>query len=145
MPRPAIHLFSFGYKYSGPPRDESGHGGGFVFDCRALPNPYWDEVLRPYPGQAAPIVAYFEARPEVAEFARHAVELVLYTARSYERLERERLMVAFGCTGGRHRSVYLAERLKEALERAGFPVVLTHQDLHRAADESPVTAREAGS
>jgi RNase adaptor protein for sRNA GlmZ degradation len=142
MPRPTIHLFSFGYKFSGPPRDESGHGGGFVFDCRALPNPYWDEALRPHTGQAAPIAAYFEARPEVAEFARHAAELVLYTAHSYERLERERLMVAFGCTGGRHRSVYLAERLKAALEREGFPVALTHRDLDRDREEGRA-AREA--
>jgi UPF0042 nucleotide-binding protein len=78
----------------------------------------------------------------VAEFARHAAELVLYTAHSYERLERERLMVAFGCTGGRHRSVYLAERLKAALEREGFPVALTHRDLDRDREEGRA-AREA--
>ena len=140
MPAPTIHLFSFGYKFSGPPRDDSGHGGGFVFDCRALPNPYWDEALRPYAGTAPPIAAFFEARPEVAAFAQHAAELVLYAARSYLTLGRERLMVAFGCTGGRHRSVYLAERLKEALEREGFPVVLLHRDVHRAGAPGQETA-----
>ncbi len=143
MPPPTIHLFSFGYKYSGPPRDESGHGGGFVFDCRALPNPYWDEALRPFAGSAPPIVAFFETQPDVAKFARHAAELVLYTARTYARLERERLMVAFGCTGGRHRSVYLAELLRRELEQAGFPVVLIHRDLHRDGEPEP-PAREAG-
>jgi len=137
MPPPTIYLFSFGFKYSGPPQDESGHGGGFVFDCRALPNPYWDETLRPFPGTAPQIAAFFEAQPEVATFAHGAAELVLYTARTYARLERERLMVAFGCTGGRHRSVYLAEGLKRELERMGFPVVLKHRDLQRDGEAKP--------
>jgi UPF0042 nucleotide-binding protein len=140
MSVPRIHLYSFGFKYSGPPPDESGHGGGFVFDCRALPNPYWDETLRPFAGTEPPIVAYLDAQPEVGEFARHATELVKYTATAYARLNRERLMVAFGCTGGRHRSVYLAERLKRELELAGFPVVLVHRDVERERNAVDATA-----
>jgi len=150
MPGPTLHLFSFGYKHGGPPRDESGHGGGFVFDCRALPNPFWDPALRPFAGTDATVVRFFEAQPEVAEFLAHARQLVLYTARTYARLERERLHVAFGCTGGRHRSVYLADRLTRDLEREGFPVVLTHRDLERAAtdgaqDDAPDGSADGGT
>ena len=136
MPGPTLHLFSFGYKYDGPPGDDSGHGGGFVFDCRALPNPFWDQTLRPFAGTDPLVVRFFEAQPEVADFLAHARQLVLYTARTYARLERERLLVAFGCTGGRHRSVYLADRLTRDLEREGFPVVLIHRDVERGAAEA---------
>jgi RNase adaptor protein for sRNA GlmZ degradation len=137
MPGPTLHLFSFGYKFDGPPRDESGHGGGFVFDCRALPNPFWDLALRPFGGTDPAVVRFFESQPEVAEFLAHARQLVLYTARTYARLERHRLMVAFGCTGGRHRSVYLADRLTGDLMREGFPVVLIHRDVERGSGGEP--------
>jgi RNase adaptor protein for sRNA GlmZ degradation len=137
MPGPTLHLFSFGYKFDGPPRDESGHGGGFVFDCRALPNPFWDLALRPFAGTDPAVVSFFESQPEVAEFLAHARQLVLYTARTYARLERHRLMVAFGCTGGRHRSVYLADRLTGDLMREGFPVVLIHRDVERGSGGEP--------
>ncbi len=133
MSRPTLHLFSFGFKYSGPPRDETGHGGGFVFDCRALPNPYWEEALRPFPGTDPRVIAFFEAQPDVAQYARHAVKLVIFTMQTYAKLEREHLQVAFGCTGGRHRSVYLAEWMKWEIEALGFPVVLAHCDLNRDA------------
>ncbi|MDH4248830.1 MAG: hypothetical protein OEW39_13555 [Deltaproteobacteria bacterium] len=121
-----IHLYSFGFKHGGAPGDPSGHGGGFVFDCRALPNPFWDETLRPYSGRDAPVVAFFETQEEIAAFAEHAGTLVRYTATVYQTLGRERLMVSFGCTGGRHRSVYQAERLARSLREAGFAVLLTH-------------------
>ena len=144
MPGPTIHLFSFGYKYDGPPRDDSGHGGGFVFDCRALPNPFWDEALRPFAGTDPIIVRFFEGLPEVAEYLSHCAELVRYTAQTYNRLGRERLMVAFGCTGGRHRSVYLADRMHGNLVRAGYPVHLTHRDVHRG-ERDLTPSREARS
>lgn len=139
MPKPTIRVFSFGFKHSEPPPDANGHGGGFVFDCRALPNPYWDETLRPFPGTDPRIVAFFEAHQDVADFARHATQLVLFTARTYATLDRAHLYVAFGCTGGRHRSVYLADLLKRELERNGFSVDLTHRDLDREAE--PVSRR----
>ena len=134
-PKPlTLHLYSFGFKHGGPPEDPSGHGGGFVFDCRALPNPFWDEVLRPHSGREAPVVAFFERQPEIAGFAENAGALVRYTAGVYRNLGRERLMVSFGCTGGRHRSVYQAERLARNLREEGFTVLLTH--LHIDKDKN---------
>ena len=128
-----VFLFSFGYHHSGPPADDSVHGGGFVFDCRALSNPFWDEALRPYSGGDAPVRKFLAAQPEVRKFADHAGELVSFTARAYAERGHERLMVSFGCTGGRHRSVYLAEQLRERLEGEGFRVTLTHLDVERVA------------
>lgn len=137
-PSLTIHLYSFGYKVSGPPADESGHGGGFVFDCRALPNPYWDEVLRPHTGLEPPIAAFMESHSEVEDYAERAAGLVLLAARVYRERGYGRLMVAFGCTGGRHRSVYQAELLRRTLEREGFRVEVRHADIHaKPADGQP--------
>lgn len=135
---PTIHLFSFGYKFSGPPLDESGHGGGFVFDCRALPNPFWDEALRPFSGREDPVVAFMEQQPAVLEFGDHALWLVHYTAAAYRDMGRERLMVSFGCTGGRHRSVYLAERTLGLLRHRGHEVLLDHRDVARPSAGEPL-------
>lgn len=129
-----IHVFSFGYKFTGPPEDGSGNGGGFVFDCRALPNPFWDTAVRAYSGVEPAVVAWLDKEAEVAEFADLTAKLVLYSARTYAKLGRERLQVAFGCTGGRHRSPYLAERLRERLEAEGFRVALRHVDIEQEAD-----------
>jgi RNase adapter protein RapZ len=129
-----VRLTSFGYRYSGIPQDDAGHGGGFVFDCRCLPNPHWDEALRPYGGGDPPIRAYMQAHPEVAAFVAHAAALVLQAARQYRVSGRTHLLVSCGCTGGRHRSVYVAERLAEVLRGAGIAVRVEHADLHRPAD-----------
>ncbi|MCZ6729154.1 MAG: hypothetical protein O7C61_05550 [SAR324 cluster bacterium] len=131
-----IFLFSFSYRNSGAPEDEGGHGGGFVFDCRALPNPYWDEQLRPFSGRDEPIGEFMQRHSEVAEFAHHAAWLVMHAVRNYSERGYGRLMVAFGCTGGRHRSVYQAELLAGRLEQEGFRVVLRHRDI----DNSPAPA-----
>jgi UPF0042 nucleotide-binding protein len=137
---PTIHIYSFGYKHSGVPealagRHLNGEGGGFVFDCRALPNPFWDEALRPFTGIEAPILEYMARCPEAQEFARAAAGMVLGAARSYRDQEKPTLHAGFGCTGGRHRSVWQAERLREALEREGFTVTVQHLDIHRPPDQ----------
>ena len=131
---PVIYLFSFGYRYSGPPEDTSGHGGGFVFDCRGLPNPHWDANLRPHHGWEPPVMAFMEGQPEALRYAESAQAMVLQMAGSYREKGYERLMVSFGCTGGRHRSVWQAEKMREALERAGFRVQLSHVDRERPPD-----------
>ena len=133
-----VHLFSFGFRAGGVPRDESGHGGGFVFDCRCLPNPHWEPTLRPLGGDTTAVAAFLAAQPEVAAFVGHAAALVLQAARRYRADGRARLMVSCGCTGGRHRSVYVAERLAEALRAEGLAVALRHQDLGRPAATEPL-------
>ena len=81
------------------------------------------------------MIGFMESHPEVAMFALHAAALVLASARVYGEMGRERLMVSFGCTGGRHRSVYQAEQLATALRDEGFQVVLTHLDMERLPGE----------
>jgi UPF0042 nucleotide-binding protein len=143
---PTIHLYSFGYKHTGIPAPLlgshlDGTGGGFVFDCRGLPNPFWDERLRPFTGLEAPILEYMAACPEAHAFATHVEAMVLDAARSYREQAKPTLRVAFGCTGGRHRSVWQAERLREALEREGFLVIVHHLDLARAPEGEGATER----
>lgn len=137
-PTLTIHVASAGFKFGGPPPDPHGHGVGFVFDCRALPNPFWDERLRPYSGREAPVVAFMDAQPEVQTYGRHALAMVLQSARIFTELGREHLRVNFACTGGRHRSVYMAEWLARELEAAGYRVALTHHHADRPGAGAPL-------
>ena len=110
-----VAVVSFSYK-RGLPEDPTGNGGGFVFDCRAMPNPFWDESLRGYTGRDKPIVDFFAGyNAEVDEFLDAAESLVRQSIRAYLKDGRENLQVAFGCTGGQHRSVYFAERMADRL------------------------------
>ncbi|HVG94397.1 MAG TPA: RNase adapter RapZ [Planctomycetota bacterium] len=127
-----VRVGSFAYRF-GYPEDEAGHGGGFVFDCRALSNPGLVPALAGLTGRDADVIRHLEREPSVGEFlarARAMVEaqVAAYLARGYTSLD-----VHFGCTGGQHRSVYAAERLAEAL-RAAFPdvtVALDHRERSR--------------
>lgn len=111
-----VKIFSFGYPW-GIPGDEHGHGGGFVFDCRGLPNPYWVEALRKRTGKDAEVRAFFDGyRDEVEAFAWAAEALVRQTIRAYQACGKRHLMVAFGCTGGQHRSVFMPEELARRLQ-----------------------------
>ncbi|MDH7514690.1 MAG: RNase adapter RapZ [Bacteroidota bacterium] len=123
---PSVSIFSFGYLRSGIPSDRSADGGGFVFDCRCLPNPVYEPSLSALSGLDAEVETYFEAFPVVEEFIAAAEAIVDIALRSYRELGYERLSVAFGCTGGQHRSVYCAERLAEHLRRQGVPVSVEH-------------------
>lgn len=110
-----VTIISFSFK-RGLPEDASGNGGGFVFDCRAMPNPFWDETLRGYTGRDRPVADFFARFPETVEPFLEATEtLVRQSIREYRRDGKDHLQVAFGCTGGQHRSVYFAERLVERL------------------------------
>ena len=110
-----VVVISFSYK-RGLPEDPIGNGGGFVFDCRAMPNPFWDETLRGYTGRDKPIVDFFAGcKAEVDVFLDAAESLVRQSIRAYLKDGRENLQVAFGCTGGQHRSVYFAERMADRL------------------------------
>jgi len=123
-----ISIYSFGYHESGVPEDPSGNGGGFVFDCRGLPNPGRLEYFNNLTGQDREVIEYLEKHSEVRKFVRHVQELVKATAENYRERLFTHLMVAFGCTGGQHRSVYCAEKLGEKLRSAGFRVQIRHVD-----------------
>lgn len=131
--RLTVRVESFSYK-DGAPSDDLGHGGGFVFDCRALPNPGRDERYAKLTGKDAPVAEYLGGDAGVAGFLEHAAALVSQSVESYRKRNFTDLLVAFGCTGGRHRSVYCAERLAERLRRAGVAVELRHRALEKLAE-----------
>ena len=116
-----VRVASFSYK-RGLPEDEGGHGGGFVFDCRALPNPGRLSAYRGLTGLDAEVVAWLESQAEVEPYVAQALALVAAQVDTYRTRGFDSLQVLFGCTGGQHRSVYCAERLAAAL-RARFPDV----------------------
>ena len=124
-----LDLYSFGFRRSGIPSDESGHGGGFVFDCRCLPNPGKLEEYQALTGLDTSVQAWLEAKEETEIFLNHLKRTLELSVKRYTAREFERLMVSCGCTGGQHRSVYVAEKLHKHF--AGYPglsVQLTHTE-----------------
>jgi aminoglycoside/choline kinase family phosphotransferase len=107
---------SFSYK-QGIPEDPGGHGGGFVFDCRALPNPGREERYRAFDGKDQVIIDFLKNDPEVLKFLDDAEHLVSRSVDNYLQRGFDSLAVNFGCTGGQHRSVYCAETLAAMLRR----------------------------
>jgi len=120
----SILFESFAYKH-GVPTDAD-----FVFDVRCLPNPHWDAKLRPLSGRDAAVRDYLEAQPLAQRYVEDVKRFLDTWLPCFERDSRSYVTVAFGCTGGRHRSVYFAERLAEHLRASGRPQVLTfHREL----------------
>jgi aminoglycoside/choline kinase family phosphotransferase len=121
-----VKVTSFSYK-RGIPIDESGHGGGFVFDCRGLNNPGKVEALKNFNGKDEPVKAFLEKDPEVGQFLSSVYQLVDVTVEKYQRREFTNLMVSFGCTGGQHRSVFCAEALsRHLLKKYNINLILRH-------------------
>jgi UPF0042 nucleotide-binding protein len=118
-------VVSFGYKF-GLPLDVD-----VVFDCRFLPNPFWIEELRPFSGLDAPVREYVLAQPETKEFLDKVDGLLTGILPSFEREGKSYLTIALGCTGGRHRSVALAEALGERFRDNGTTVSVFHRDVER--------------
>ena len=124
-----VHVRSFSFR-GGYPNDESGHGGGFVFDCRAIPNPGRRVEYADRNGRDLDVARFIEAVPEAEAFWRNAQEIVDAQIREYRRRGFTDLAVSFGCTGGQHRSVYFAERLARHLAgtHPGLDVRLEHRE-----------------
>lgn len=118
-------VMSFGFKY-GLPIDAD-----MVADLRFLPNPYWDETLRPLSGLDEPVRDNVRNQPLAEEFLEKYEELVALLTDGYLREDQHFLTIALGCTGGRHRSVAMAEALAERLRAHGVPVLVVHRDLGR--------------
>ena len=119
---------SFSYKNGGIPEDRSGNGGGFVFDCRALPNPGRYEEYKKLTGQDTEVQDYLNQYEEVHLFLKSTQEIVFQSVDNYIERNFKNLFVNFGCTGGQHRSVFFAESTAKALHQK-YPqikVVLNH-------------------
>ncbi len=127
---PFIRIYSFSY-HNGVPKDPCGNGGGFVFDCRGLSNPgsnpEWAELC----GTDEPIIQMLNNLPETSPFLQYAFNLISNTASSYRERGFTDLMVSFGCTGGRHRSVYCAERMGAKLRNYGFNTRVIHWQMEQ--------------
>jgi len=124
-----VMIFSFSF-HRGWPKDESGNGGGFVFDGRSLPNPGREERFKALTGRDAPVIEYLNQQDSVHQFLASVLSLVDASVSEYQRRGFKNLMVSFGCTGGQHRSVYLAEQLAKRLRgRNGVEVLLRHREL----------------
>jgi len=115
-------ITSFGYKY-GMPRDVD-----LVFDCRFLPNPYWDEALRPLMGLDEPVREFVLEQADSERFIEEVTAMLAWQIPAFQREGKSYLTVAFGCTGGRHRSVAIAE---EVSRRLGGGIAVFHRDVER--------------
>jgi aminoglycoside/choline kinase family phosphotransferase len=126
-----VRIFSFSFHHE-LPKDETGNGGGFIFDGRGLPNPGREERFKSLTGRDAPVIDYLNQQESVHQFLAGVFSLIDATADNYQRRGFKNLMVSFGCTGGQHRSVYLAEQLAKHLRsRSGVEVVVRHLELEQ--------------
>jgi UPF0042 nucleotide-binding protein len=121
--QPTLGVTSFGFS-RGLPRNAD-----LVFDMRFLRNPYWDRALRPGTGRDPGVVAYIADDPAYAGALSRIEELLIFLLPHYESAGRAYVTIAFGCTGGRHRSVHVAERVAKRLRDAGFSPTIAHRDL----------------
>jgi len=122
-----VAITSFSFLYGPTPTDDSGNGGGYVFDCRALPNPGRYYEFKALSGKDKAIREFLGKEEEVKAFLESVFKLVAQSVIKYQERNFTNLMINFGCTGGQHRSVYSAERLAAYLkENFDIEVNLTH-------------------
>ncbi len=122
-----ISCVSFGYR-EGVPEDAD-----LVFDVRFLPNPHFIPKYRPFTGRHPAVAKYIRSFPQTKEFIRRISELLVYLIPHYIEEGKSYLTIAFGCTGGKHRSVMIAEDVKKQLAKAGYNVKAVHRDSPEAA------------
>jgi len=138
-----VRIVSFSF-HRGLPKDDSGNGGGFVFDGRSLPNPGREDRFKPLTGRDAPVVEYLNQQETVHQYLASVMSLVDASVNNYQQRGFKNLMVSFGCTGGQHRSVYLAEQVAKRLRsRSGLEVVVTHRELERMKAENSAAEKAA--
>jgi len=124
-----VRIFSLSF-HRKPPKDETGHGGGFIFDARSLPNPGREERFKALTGRDAAVIEYLDSQESVQQFLSSVTSLVDASVDNYQQRGFKNLMVSFGCTGGQHRSVYLAEQLAKHLRaQDGLEVNVRHLGL----------------
>lgn len=131
--RLGISVHSFSYKM-GLPRSLD-----FVFDCRFLTNPHWDENLRPLDGRAAEVVNYIAQDPRFGTYIQQIESLLRLVAPASIAEGKSHLSIGFGCTGGQHRSVALTERVANALAEDGWRVSIRHREIERRAAAKQTT------
>jgi len=121
-----VSVVSFGFRY-GIPADAD-----LVFDVRFLPNPHFVPRLRPFSGKDQRVARYIRSFPQTGEFLRRIESLLAYLIPHYIREGKSYLTIALGCTGGRHRSVALAETIRRALQKKGYTAKVVHRDLDKS-------------
>lgn len=120
-----VTVITFGFKYAMP------YNVDLLFDVRFLPNPHFLPELRPKTGLDPDIVAYLQQQPEYEEFLRRLLDFVGYLLPEYKKEMKSYLTIGIGCTGGRHRSVAVGQRLADELERQNYAVEVVHRDCAR--------------
>lgn len=120
-----ISCISFGFKY-GPATE-----GNLVFDVRCLPNPFYVEALRPLTGLDRQVSDYVMQFPAAQEYAKRMLDLIEYSVPLYQDEGKSQLVIAVGCTGGKHRSVTFAEMIYKRLSELGYPVSVSHRDIEK--------------
>lgn len=126
-----VRIYSFSFHHQ-MPTDDSGNGGGYVFDARSLPNPGREEKYRELTGKDQPVIDYLNQQESVHQFFAGVLSLVDSSVAAYQQRGFKNLMVSFGCTGGQHRSVFLAEQLAKRLRAAhGVEVAVRHLELEK--------------
>lgn len=122
-----VSVVSFGFRY-GLPSDAD-----LVFDVRFLPNPHFVARLRPFTGKDARVARYIRGFPQTGEFLRRIDGLLAYLIPHYIQEGKSYLTIALGCTGGRHRSVAMAETIRASLHRKGYTAKVVHRDIDKSA------------
>jgi hypothetical protein len=126
-----VRIFSFSFHHD-LPKDDTGNGGGFIFDGRNLPNPGREERFKQLTGKDSLVIDYLNQQESVHQYFASAASLVEASVASYQQRGFKNLMVSFGCTGGQHRSVFLAEHLAKRLRgQSGVEVVVRHLELEK--------------
>ncbi len=129
--RLTVRMQSFSFR-NGLPSDEKGHGGGYIFDCRSLPNPGRVKKYAIMTGKDAEVIKFFEKESEVEKFINNVLFLIRQSVENYQKRNFTDLMVSFGCTGGRHRSVYCCERVKKIIESEyKVKIEISHREIKK--------------